>query len=121
MSEIAERILVFLGGLGAGSIATALVQHWLTRRGKKEDTRFSERKIAFEGLLSAYGALAEEWSDHKAKELARWECRVQLVASQHVVDAIAELKTTEPGTAIRSAAHDEMMRAMREDLGLATK
>lgn len=119
--EVAESILIFLGGLGAGSIATALVQHWLTRRGKKEDVRFTEKKIAFEGFLSAYAALAEGWSDHKAKEFALWETKIQLVASRDVISAIAKLKAAQPGQAERSDAHDDMMRAMRADLELAEK
>lgn len=118
MLEI-EQIVAFLGGLGVGTVLTALVQHWLSRHGKKEDTRFSERKAAFEGLLAAYASLAEGWSDKKAKRFAMWEGRVQLVASAATVDALKRLKASNPGSDERTRAHDDLMAAMRRDLEVA--
>ncbi|MCO6440775.1 MAG: hypothetical protein J5I81_06735 [Nitrococcus mobilis] len=113
------QVVVFLGGLGVGSILTAVVQHWLARRGKKDDTRFTERKTAFDGLLASYAALAEGWSDQKAKQFALWEAKVQLVASPATVDALKRLKASDPGTSARTKAHDDLMAAMRVDLKVA--
>ena len=110
------QIVSFLSGLGVGSVLTAVMQHWLSRRGKKEDTRFTERKAAFDGLLNAYAALAEEWSDQKAKQFALWESKVQLVASAATVDALRRLKSSSPGSGERTKAHDDLIAAMRKDL-----
>lgn len=112
------HIITFLGGLGVGSVLTAVVQHWLARRGKGADTRFAERKAAFDGLLAAYAGLAEGWSDQKAKQFALWESKVQMVASSATVDAIKRLKASDPGSTARDKAHDELMAAMRADLGV---
>jgi hypothetical protein len=75
-----------------------------------------ERKTAFDGLLAAYAALAEGWSDVKAKQFALWEARVQLHASPPVVVALKSLKVSQPGTPERSEAHEELLEAMRNDL-----
>jgi len=112
------QIIAFLGGLGVGSALTAIVQHWLTRLGKKEDTRFKERKNAFDGLLDAYAELAETSSDKKAKQFALWEIKVSLVASQATIDALSLLKASDPGTTERAMAHDDLIATMRKDLGI---
>jgi hypothetical protein len=111
-----EQVVPFLGGLGVGSILTTIVQHWLSRREKKDDTRFNERKAAFEGLITAYAALAEGWSDQKAKQFALWESRVQLVASAATVDAIKRLKASDPESSARTEAHNDLIASMRKDL-----
>jgi hypothetical protein len=79
-------------------------------------TMLAERKEAFEGLLGAYAALAEEWSNQRAKQFAFWEAKVQLVASADVCDAIARLKASEPGSPARNQAHHDFIAAMRADL-----
>jgi hypothetical protein len=111
-------IISFATGLGVGSILTAIVQHKLTRKAAKEDTTAKERKAAIEGFLAAYAALAEGWSDPKAKTLAHWEARMQLVCSSPVVVAVTRLKEAQPGTDERTQAHNAMMLAMRIDLGV---
>ncbi len=76
----------------------------------------NERKEAFNGLLEAYAALAEGWTNEKAKRFAYWEARIQLVASPIVVDALLKLKNSEPDTREREVAHNNLMSSMREDL-----
>lgn len=76
----------------------------------------NERKEAFNGLLEAYAALAEGWTNEKAKRFAYWEARIQLVASPSTVDALSRLKDSEPDTREREIAHNDLMSLMREDL-----
>ena len=112
-------LLPFLSGLGVGGAIAATFQHWLARRGKRADNLFSERKVAFDHLLTAYAALAEGWSDQKAKQFALCEARVQLVASNLVIEKLARLKATNPESPSRKEAFDDLLASMRKDLDLA--
>lgn len=118
MSINVSTITSFIAGLGVGSVIAAFVQHKLSRKAKREDSLFDERKSAFDGLLSAYAALAEGWSDSKAKQLALCEARIQLVGSSETVVALSNLKSSEAGTLQRDFAHKQLIEAMRKDLGL---
>lgn len=119
MSIDLSTIISFITGLGVGSVIAAFVQHKLSRRAKKEDSLFDERKSAFDSLLCAYAALAEGWSDSKAKNFALCEARVQLVGSTDTVVALSNLKSSEAGSPQRELAHKKLIEAMRSDLGLA--
>jgi hypothetical protein len=111
-----DHLGTFLAGLGVGGGLTALVQYWLSRRGKREDSRFAARKAAFDGLMVAYAALEEGWSEARAKQFALWEAQVQLHASSAVVVALKSLKASQPKTPERRQAHDDLIEAMRSDL-----
>lgn len=111
-----SQIIAFLSGLGAGSVVTAIVQHWLQRRRRKEKTKFVERKAAFDGLLKAYFALDQESSRHNQARFDMWANRVRLVGSKNVVEALDDLRNTEPYTKERIDAHERLMEAMRKDL-----
>jgi hypothetical protein len=111
----------FLGGLGLGSAVVVLIQHILARRAKATDTLLAERKEAFAGYLAAMATLTMQPYTHEAASAyALWVARVQLVASKPVVDAVEGLKASEAGSPERARRLDELLRLMREDLGLAT-
>ena len=118
MSINLSTIISFITGLGVGSVIAAFVQHKLSRKAKREDSLFDERKSAFDGLLSAYAALAEGWSDSKAKQFALCEARIQLVGSSVTVVALSNLKSSEAGTLQRDIAYKQLIEAMRSDLDL---
>ncbi|WP_162311973.1 hypothetical protein [Pseudoxanthomonas broegbernensis] len=53
----ASTIAAFLGGLGAGSVVTALLQHHLSRRAQQDDTLRKDRSEVYAGLLQALESL----------------------------------------------------------------
>lgn len=91
-------LISFISGLGVGSILGALIKHWLEQRAKLAETWLKEYKEAADGLLDAYRAAAMGDSDDAQKSFARWEARLQLLASSKVTDAIAVLKESKPGS-----------------------
>ena len=105
MNIEASTIISFLTGLGAGSIILTLLQHKLSQGAKNENRLFDERKKAFDGLLVAYAALAENWTDSKAKQFALCEARVQLVSSENTVNALNTLVSSESGSHQRELSH----------------
>lgn len=119
MSIDLSAIIPFVTGLGLGSVVAAIVQHRLSRVETRHNNLFVERKLAFDGLLVAYAALAEGWSDSKAKNFALCEARVQLVGSEATVVALGNLKASDAGSPQRVIAHQELIQSMRRDLGLA--
>lgn len=114
-----STVVSFLGGLGVGSVVSAIVQHRLSRVATQQNNLFAERKSAFDGLLVSYASLAEGWTDSKAKNFALCEARIQLVGSEATVVALGNLKASEPGAVQRDLAHQQLIKNMRKDLGLA--
>lgn len=112
-------LLSFLSGLGAGSILGAIVKHWLEQRAKLSETWLKEYKEAADGLLDAYREAAMGDSNAAQKSFARWEARLQLLASNRVTNAIELLKLSNPGSAERQEAHNVLIQGLREDLGIA--
>lgn len=111
-------IAAFLGGVGAGSTVTALIQHFLARRSQRADLLHSNRTKAFTGVLRALEALEVSHTQEKAKSFGYWVCRTQLVASDRVVEAISRMRATDPMTPQREQAMQEMLGAMRADLDM---
>ena len=112
-------LISFLSGLGIGSILGAIVKHWLEQRAKLSETWLKEYKEAADGLLDAYREAAAEGSNAAQKSFARWEARLQLLASNKVISAIELLKRSEPYSPQRFEAHDTLIEGLREDLGIA--
>lgn len=110
---------LLLGGAGIGTILTSIVQHFLAQQARKNDLRFSELKEAYTGLLAAVGKLNESDSRENQVGFGMWAARVQLVGSPAVTACIEEMRKTDPHTASRGKAIDNMLREMRRDLGIA--
>jgi hypothetical protein len=114
-------IVSLIAAFGLGSLLTALVQSWLSRRVQIEDRNFGERKEAYIGLLSAYHKAAVEGTDAAAKEFAYWQMRCELVAPQKVREAIERIISTNDERELRYEAHDQLKEALRADLGVVRR
>ena len=112
------QVFTFLGGLGIGSVITAVVQHWLSQRGKKEDNRFTERKNAFDRFWDAAYALTDGATNEKNKQFGICIRKVELVASQPTVQALKRFVDSAPGTDERTKGEIDLKGAMRRDLGV---
>lgn len=115
-----QTILTFIGGVGVGSITTAIVKHFLDRKAKHQDTAFAARKEAIDGLLQAYRDAAVTPSEDVLKRFAYWEAQINILCSERLSQAVASLKTSKPGSRERDIADKEMREAMRAELSLAT-
>lgn len=113
-----NQVISILGLLSVGSLLTVLVQHFLGIGIKTADRLFFERKEAFVGFLTAYTALGQGATWERQGEFAYWEVRVQLVASQTVLNALKTLQNTASNSDERLQAHGDLVEAMRHDLGV---
>lgn len=106
-------VVSLIAAFGLGSLLTAVVQFWLSRRGRIDERNFEERKVAYIGLLEAYHQAAVEGTDAAAKNFAYWQMRCELVAPQKVREAIELIVATNDDEAARFAAHDQLKQALR--------
>lgn len=112
------EIVPLLTAFGLGSIATTLIQSWLTQRSKRDDRRFQEKQTAYIGLLEAYHRAALEGTDETSKAFAYWQMRCELVAPASVRDAIRRIVETNDDRPERIKADRDMKEAMRADLDI---
>jgi hypothetical protein len=115
-----EQTISLLTAFGLGSIVTALVQAWLSRKYSLDERNFQERKSAYIGLLEAYHRAAVEGTDAAAKSFALWQMRCELVAPAPVRNAIAQIVATNEDRDGRNIAHENLKIAMRADLKVTT-
>ena len=111
-----EQTISLLTAFGLGSIVTALVQTWLSRRYTLDERNFQERKSAYIGLLEAYHQAAVKGTDEAAKSFALWQMRCELVAPAPVRNAISQIVATNEDRNGRNIAHENLKIAMRADL-----
>jgi hypothetical protein len=111
-----DQTISLLTAFGLGSIVTALVQAWLSRRYTLDERNFQERKSAYIGLLEAYHRAAIEGTDEAAKSFALWQMRCELVAPAPVCNAISQIIATNEDRHGRNIAHENLKIAMRADL-----
>ena len=114
------NIISLLGAFGLGSIVTTFVQAWLARRAQVSGCNFEERKAAYIGLLEAYHRAAVENTDEASKNFAYWQMRCELVAPQETRDAIEKIVETNEDRVARDAAHINLKKSLRRDLGIAS-
>ncbi len=112
-------IAAFLGGVGAGSVLTAVVQHYLARRAHKDDLLQQERSEVFNGVLQALETLETNDSVESAKRFGFWAARAEIVASPAVLSALSDMRSTSPNSKERRLAMSRMLRAMRADRGVS--
>lgn len=112
----ASTIAAFLGGLGAGSVITALLQHFLSRRAQQADNLRKDRSEVYAGLLQAIEALEVANSVANSKRFGMWAARAEIVASSEVIEAISVMRATPPNSTQRDASLKNLLRCMRFDL-----
>ncbi|HUJ09165.1 MAG TPA: hypothetical protein VL171_04000 [Verrucomicrobiae bacterium] len=115
-----QTIIAFVGGLGIGSIAVAIVNHLLGRKAKHQDAAFAARKEAIDGLLQAYRDASVSPTEEVLKRFGYWEAQINIVCSERLSQAVEKLKLSAPGTSEREEADREMRKAMRDELKLAS-
>jgi len=108
----------FLGGIGLGSVLTAVIQRWLTRRARADDILIEGRQEAFRGIFEATETLELGWTIEKAKRLGFWIIRVELLGSRETIEATHARRDTAPNTEERRQSQKRMIKAMRRDLKL---
>lgn len=111
-----STVAAFLGGLGAGSVITALLQHYLSRRAQLADALRKDRSEVYSGLLQALESLEVVDSLENKKRFGMWAARAQVVASSGVVEAIAAMRSTPPNSPLRDTALANLLQCMRSDL-----
>jgi len=114
-----DQIIPLLAAFGLGSIVTAFVQSGLLNRTKRFDRIFSEKQIAYVGLLEAHHRAAVEGTDEAARNFAYWQVRCDLVGSDAVRDAIRRVAETENDGEGRLKADQDLRLAMRADLKIS--
>jgi len=115
-----DTALAIFGGLGIGAIISQIISHVLAQRAKKDERRIDELKEVFSGLLAAQAKVIQSSNSKEHQiDFALWEARVQLVASPEVSRRISDMKETAPHSVERQLAIDEMLNAMRAELGIA--
>lgn len=114
-----DQIVPLIAAFGLGSIVTAIVQSGLTNRTKRFDRIFSEKQIAYVGLLEAYHRAAVEQTDEASKNFAYWQVRCDLVGSEAVCAAIRRIAETKEDREGRLKADNDLRLAMRSDLKIS--
>lgn len=114
-------VVSLIASFGLGSLLTAILQSWLTRRAQLDERIFEERKKAYIGLLEAYHRAAVEGTDAAAKEFAYWQMRCELVAPKNVREAIERIISTNDNKDARHIAHEQLKESLRSDLGVEQK
>lgn len=113
-----SNLIPLITAFGLGSVVSALIQSWLSRRLTNDERRFREKQAAYVGLLEAYHRAAVEGTDEAGKAFAYWQMRCELVAPESVREAIRRITATNDDRHGRDAAHRDMQVAMRADLGI---
>jgi hypothetical protein len=112
-----DWILPLVAGLGLGSLLKSIIDHFMSRRASNNDRWYQERREAYLGLLNALHEAAVHPSDENSKGYALWQTRCDLFGSKEVSKYAQELVDTNEGPrAIRNAAFQNLIQAMKTDL-----
>lgn len=113
----------FLSAFGLGAVVTALIQAWLSNRAYVAKRNFEEKKECYVGFLDAMHQSEIDQSEEAAKNVGRWNNRIELVGSQQVISACQKIRDTNP---IAGNIHPdrprvllELKSSMRKDMGVA--
>jgi len=109
--------LISAAGIGGiiGSIATTLIQSWLSEKSRFEARNFQEKKEAYLGTLSAYQKACLSDNKKEVLEFALWVDRCELVSDKDLLDCLNNMKTGD-FTSQRSA-FSRAKKLMKKDLG----
>ena len=116
-------IIQFLSAFGLGAIVTTLIQAWLSNKAYVAKRNFEEKKECYVGFLDALHQSEIEKSAEAAKNVGRWNNRVELVGSQLVIAACRRMQNTNPVAGEihpdRPRVFIEVKNSMRSDFGVA--
>lgn len=112
-----ELVSVLIGGLGIGSLLTALVNQFIARRAVTSDRLYAEKREAYLGLLNALHQAAVHPSNENSKHFALWQTRCELFGSDAVAAQAQKMVETNDGPReYRHTAFRALIDAMKTDL-----
>lgn len=112
-----ELISVLIGGLGLGSVLTAIDTHLVSRQAATSDRLSAEKREAYLGLLNALHQAAVRPSEESSKHFALWQTRCELFGSRDVAKHAQQMIDTNDATREqRDAAFRALPDAMKADL-----
>jgi hypothetical protein len=106
----------FFGGIGAGSVITSLIQHFLARKAQKAEYLQKERNQAYTDLLKSLEVLTVIDNFENAKRFGFCAARAEILASDDVNQALHLFRLTEKNSSARDDAFKRLLVAMRSDL-----
>ena len=106
----------FLGGIGAGSVLSALIQHFLTRSAVKADFMQQQRITVYSDLLHALEMLEVYDSIENKKKFGFCAARVEIFASERTRNLLEFFRMTDANTDARGNALRDLLASMRSDL-----
>jgi hypothetical protein len=109
--------LTLVGGLGIGTLITSVANQYLTQRAASRNRLYQEKREVYLGLLSALHDAAVKPSDERSKAYALWQTRCELFGASEVSRYVQEIADTDPGSSERQQAFQNLVRAMKSDLG----
>lgn len=114
-----ELVGYLIGGLGIGSVITAIVNHFTGRRAVTRDRLYAEKREAYLGLLGALHQAAVKPSDENSKSFALWQTRCELFGSADVARFAQRIvDTNDAPREERNAAFRSLIDAMKKDLAV---
>ena len=118
MNEI-TAITTFLSGIGFGGIITFIIKHSMEQKSKLKEMWLLDYKATCDSMLEAYKQMALTGSQESSKEFYFHQLKLKLYANEEVLVAVSLLKETQPGSEQRDIAESNLLKAMRNNLGIA--
>lgn len=111
-----DSILAIFGGLGIGSLLTAVVNHFLSKKKDAAEKLYQEKKEAYIGMTRAlYDAEIEPGP--KNEKMFGYHLNIaKMFSSSDVIVSAQKVIESAPGSQNRKTALDEFYEAMRKDL-----
>ena len=115
-------IIPLLGGLGIGSVLTAIItkllDHFINRKSAKQTLLYKEKREAYLGLLDALHKAAIQPSIENSKNFALWQTRIEVFGTQEVANAVQGIiETNEPEQRHeRDVFFRQLIKTIRKDL-----
>jgi hypothetical protein len=113
-----EWLFPLLGGLGIGSLLSAIVNHHLAVRSKLKDRLYEEKRETYLGMIQALRDCCVRPSLETVKTYGAWHDRCKLFGSEDVVRASQQYIETsnDIGGEARAKAYKELFEEMRSDI-----
>jgi len=113
MEEAVKLLLALVGGLGIGSMLTALVKE----KFDKKKFLFQQKEQVYSGYLKALSdAVKNNSSEDMKQEVVYWTTRMKLIAPESVVEKAQEFFTDASSQHKFFKLREELIDLMRNDL-----